>query len=188
MINPIELTEGGTRGEFWSVPNSDAKGSTDTLVDFSVGTQRTNIRGVPLKVWSLTYTGDVLGYLYNPDGVYSKGRETDTYLYDSVYGILVGYSWKLTAEGEQVGGSWTEDCSSDELIEDTNLSFSATTAPPDYTTPPDFTMLIIGGAIVTIAIIVAAFFMTRKRAPALTPTREVPPPAVPVPPQPVSEQ
>jgi hypothetical protein len=145
LVDPTKLTEGGTSQWVWPVPNGDAKGSTFVPVDFSVGTQRMNIKGVPLKVLTLTYTGDALSLFLQPHKdstyVYSKGRETDMYLYDSVYGIRLGSSKKFTTGGENfaggrmlltydgaigldcVGGNWTEDYSEDALLEDTNLSF-----------------------------------------------------------------
>jgi len=120
LENLAGLTEGGTDNRTWWVPNADSKGSTPKFVDWSVGTRRMNINGVSLKVWTTTYTGDTLGELHNRDGVYSKGQETDTLLYDSAYGILIGSSWRRTVNGNDAGATWTEEYSEDELLEDTS--------------------------------------------------------------------
>ena len=126
MVNVGQLTEGGKAPGYWWVPNSDAKDNHVSDVDFGVSTETANMKGVQLKVWSLSYSDDVLGDWKNGDGVYSRGPGTETNLYDPVYGIWVGWSYKETTNGTEVGnaGTWTEQYSEDSQLVDTSLSFT----------------------------------------------------------------
>ena len=128
MVNLGQLIEGGKVPQLWFVPNSDAKGNHASDVDFSVGTETANVKGVQLKVWTLAYTGDDLGsYTQTGPKVYSTGPATKTNLFDPVYGIFVGMHFEGQYNGNEVrnAGTWTEDYSEDEQLEDTNLGFTA---------------------------------------------------------------
>ena len=134
MVNVGQLTEGGKVAHHWWVPESSAKGDKITDVDFSVDSQTAKIKGADLKVWRLSYSGDTLGW-WRSNGVYSSGPATRTDLYDPIYGIWVGHSFKSTTNGVVAGGagSWTEDYSEDLQFVDTNLSF---TMPVSLNTEP----------------------------------------------------
>jgi hypothetical protein len=127
MVNLGQLIEGGKVPQMWFVPDSDGKGSRASDVDFSVGSETANIKGVQTKVWRLSYSGDDLGSYKNGDGVYSSGTTTKTNLFDPAYGILVGLRFESTLNGNEVGnaGTWTEDYSEESRLEDTSLSFMA---------------------------------------------------------------
>jgi uncharacterized repeat protein (TIGR02543 family) len=127
LVDVGHLAEGGKATRCRSAPNTDAKGTSIADVDYSVDTQFADLKGVQLKLWRLSYDGDALGWWQNADGVYSRGSQLETYLYDPIYGILVGHSFKGTTNGvEAIGdGSWTEDYSLDWQLEDTDLRFIA---------------------------------------------------------------
>lgn len=135
MANIAQLVEGGKAARYWWVPDNDGKGDHIADVDSSVDTQTATVKGVELKAWRLSYTGDSLGWFYNNLDVYSKGPATESDLFDPVYGILVGSSLKKTAAGVSAGGagSWTEDITTDYQLEDTNLDFSTATPPTPQT-------------------------------------------------------
>jgi len=127
VVNVGQLAEGSKIPHTWWVPDGNAKGSTVTDVSYNVGTERTDLNGIQTRVWSLTYSGDTLGFWRNGDGVYSRGPLTETNLHDPVYGIWVGWRYSFTADGVEVGGrgSWTEEYSEETQFEDTSLSFTA---------------------------------------------------------------
>jgi hypothetical protein len=148
MINIGQLTEGGKVAQYWWVPSSDGKGDNIVDADFSVSTQTADIKGAPMEAWLLSYTGDVIGWYNNDDGVYSKGPATQTDLHDPLYGIEVAYSFKSNTNGVEVGGTgtWTEVYSEEYQLQDTTLSFTAPvttsvqtsttqTSPLSFTTP-----------------------------------------------------
>lgn len=126
IVNVGQLTEGGKVPQMWLVPNSDAKSGHASDVDFSVGTETANVKGIQLKVWTLAYTGDSLGLLTNGNNVYSTGAATTTSLFDPLYGIFVGYHHKAQWNGNEVGntGTWMEDYSEDAQLADASMSFT----------------------------------------------------------------
>jgi hypothetical protein len=136
MINVGQLTEGGKVTQYWWVPDSDGKADSIVDADFTVGMQTAIVKGVQLKAWRLSYSGDVIGWYYNNDGVYSKGPATETALYDPVYGIEVTYSIRSNTNGAEVGGAgtWTEAYSDDYQLEDTSLNFTSTAASTQTST------------------------------------------------------
>ena len=110
------------------MPTSDAKDCPATDVQASVSTQQLSLKGISVKVWVVTYTGQRIGSGYNKDGVHSTGPETDTYLYDPAYGIYLGGSWKWSFNGVETGGggTWTEGYEENTQFEDTSLTFTST--------------------------------------------------------------
>jgi hypothetical protein len=135
MVNIGQLVEGGKAARYWWVPDNDGKGDHIADVDFSVDAQTATVKGVELKAWRLSYTGDNLGWFPNNVGVYSKGPATENDLFDPVYGILVGSSYKANTSGVPTGGagSWTEEITDDYQLDDTNLDFSTATPPEPQT-------------------------------------------------------
>lgn len=124
MVNPAALSEGGASINGWWVPSGDAKSQNWTEVPWKVGRQTIAFKGMTLNVWSLTYTGNTFGWWRNGQDVHSVGPTTNTYLYDPLYGIDVGYSGSGTSAIHESGGSgWTETYSESYQLSDTNLQF-----------------------------------------------------------------
>lgn len=88
-----------------------------------------SLKGSTVKVWVVTYAGQALGNYQNKANVYSLGPETDSYLYDPVYGIVVGASYNQKYDGTETGGSgsWTESNLENQQFVDSSLTFTATT-------------------------------------------------------------
>jgi hypothetical protein len=131
LVNVEQLSEGGKYTFTWWVPDADAKGEKFTDVEFSVSTEIANIKGVQLKVWSLSYGAEILGLVRNQDGVYAKGSGTETDLFDPTYGICTGYRTSSNATGNEPDGIgvWNETHSNQAEFLKTNLSLSPTTGP-----------------------------------------------------------
>jgi hypothetical protein len=126
LIDPSLMTDGGsTLSTFW-IPNSDAKGGGLAEVLFDVSKETVDIRGAQLAAWKVSHTGDTLGDWSNADGVYSKGQATITFLYDPLYGIVVGASFPWNTSGLGVDGKskWTENGEETWKLVDTNLVFT----------------------------------------------------------------
>lgn len=121
------LSQGSSVQLGWYVPSGDAKSSTYTDVSWNVDKQTVNFKGADVGVWSLTHTGDGLGYWQSSGSIYSMGPETATYLYDANYGIYLGGSFTGNYALAVTGSGWTETYSSTETLSDTSPSivFSA---------------------------------------------------------------
>ena len=164
LVNPAGLQEGATVQRGWWMPSNDAKSDAVKLVTWSVGTPQTiPIKGQTVNAWSLSYTGQRLGYWYGSNSkVYPTGPQTDTRLYDSIYGIFVGISSSGEFRLEKQNGGWTETYSETSRIDDTNLAFSVpTTEVTPFFVSSTSLMAIIG--LVAIIAIVGAWLVMRSR-------------------------
>jgi hypothetical protein len=191
IISLARISQGGKITQYWWVPSSNGKGDNIADVDFSVEQQTATVKGAQLKVWRLSYTGEVIGWYANDNDVYSKGPATQTSLYDSVYGIEVAYSFKSNTNGAEVGsgGTWSEAYSDDYQLDDTNLSFTpqvtvssqtttgaavtgsgttiaaTTSTATSSTSPSDSTLFyIFAGGLVTVIIVLVVTMMRRRTA------------------------
>jgi hypothetical protein len=120
LIDPTGLSEGGTVHQLLPV----YWGLTAPVKDlvFGVGAQAVTIKGTSMKAWTLTWTGDSLGY-YSASltqSGFSKGQETDTYVYDPVFGVLIGDAISKTSQYPGSDG-FTETYVENGVLLDTNL-------------------------------------------------------------------
>ncbi|MGD0424115.1 MAG: CFI-box-CTERM domain-containing protein, partial [Candidatus Bathyarchaeia archaeon] len=118
LINP-ELVNGGSIQMGWWTPTSNFKNNMYTDVAYQVSTQPVSIQGVSLTAWNVSHTGQELGY-FSSDEVYARGPESDSYLYDPLYGTLIGISNNQTAN---YPGGWNERYVGSEGLVDSTLSF-----------------------------------------------------------------
>lgn len=127
LTNPRALTEQGASPVTWWVPTSDLKSWTITDVEASVSTQLMLLKGHEVSVWVISYTGQVPGELSNSNGVYSVGPETQAFLYDPEYGLVVGASFSRVSAGSETGnaGNWTEHYIESDQFVDSSLPFTA---------------------------------------------------------------
>jgi hypothetical protein len=134
ILLATNLSVGDTASQWWRVPKGMSSNITD--VSWKVDKlQMINVRGVDVTARVLTYTGERLGYLFwvRSDGqeLHSRGLMTESDLYDTSYGILMGHTRTgVYAHADSEGtsmlyseGSWTETQQDSSQITDTNLEF-----------------------------------------------------------------
>ena len=119
LVDVTGLRDDGTVKRVWWVPTSDNKDNTLTDVDWKVGTQAFTENGRSVTAWTVTHTGQALGW-YHHDKVYSHGPETDQVLFDPVLGTIIGATYNQTAV--QVQGGWRETYFQSMTLADTTLS------------------------------------------------------------------
>jgi hypothetical protein len=148
LLNLAGLISGGTLSLGWSVPSSDAVSSTLMDLPWSVTTSSVNFKGEVVSAWEVADEGTSLGWwhcsskppnrgIQCPKGnVYSNGTATETELFDSMYGIRLGYNITGGFLYGRTGGGWTETLFETALLTATNLAFSfpATTILPGKAT------------------------------------------------------
>jgi hypothetical protein len=122
VLNPTSLTQGSSAQLGWYVPIGNARTSTYTDVSWKVDKQTVSIKGTDADAWALSYDGDHLGH-WTSGGVYSKGMQTETALFDANYGIFLGSTISGSYTFARIGGGWTETYSATERISDSDLSF-----------------------------------------------------------------
>ena len=145
ITNPTMLTKGGTTPYVWCTPTSDDTDCTGegTDVQAAVSSLNMNVKGNSMEVWTFTYTGTTLGEFYNDNNQWSRGTETDHYMYDPVYGIWLGGYMNSTAHGIEDGAPWTDTYIEHDYLKDTNLSFN--TAVTIDTSPSGTAAVIVDG-------------------------------------------
>lgn len=160
ILLATDLTVGDSASQWWYVPNSDGTTSTITDVLWKVEKlQEINVKGVDVTVRILTYSGEHLGGFYRVSNGHefdSKGVMTESDLYDTAYGILMGHTRTgvyTHADSEASAGSslysegnWTETQQNSSQITDTNLEFE----PP----PPPQVSITLGSPMANVPVTV----------------------------------
>jgi hypothetical protein len=162
LMNPKAPSQGSTVMFGWYVPSTDARNATLTDVPWSVGKVETiNIKGTRVSAWSLTYTGEHLGY-WQHGGVCSKGRQTITMLFDANYGIFL----RLSTSGNfsfasSARDKWNEASSATRKITDTNLTLSV---PAAVKTDHTQTYVTLGAVAGVLVLAMAGVAVAKKKA------------------------
>jgi hypothetical protein len=114
---------GDTALRYWYMPESNATGDTiaDTLWEVD-RLQNISVGGVNVPVRALTHHGEHLGEWYDAAG-YSKGLRKESELYDTAYGINMG--WIIDGAYTDLSGSWMETSHNTAQITETNLDLQS---------------------------------------------------------------
>lgn len=126
LTNVATLVDGGSIQMSWWAPTSNFKNSTLTDMPYNVTTQPITVQSVSLTAWNVSRTGQQTGDFHDDNGVYSRGPETDSYIYDPLYGTVITVSYRQTANypGE-LGSGWNEVYLWSETLVDSTLSFQS---------------------------------------------------------------
>ena len=180
MINPQGLSSGSTLSYYWKGSEVPWKVSEPT----SVKIKGTNVNGV-----SITYSDEANGW-WNVGNTYSQGPETDTYVFDSAYGLLMGITQTGNYKFTKQSGGWTETKAVTSEISDTNINFSQSILSQLFS--PFSQLYLIGGIVAIIVLIIVAGFVTMRRRAQRKPSFTTPLPPLqpqpsPVPPKTVQQ-
>jgi hypothetical protein len=170
MINPQGLSHGSTLSYYWK--GSEVPWKVSEPTPFKV--KGTNVNGL-----SITYSDEANGW-WNVDKTYSRGLETDTVIFDSTYGLLMGVTQTGNYEFTKQGGGWTETKSLTSEISDTNINFSQSILSQLFA-PFSQPYLISGIVAIIVLIIVTGFVMMRRRGQTKPPFTTPLPPLQPQP-------
>jgi hypothetical protein len=151
---------GDTALKYWYTPKSDATGDTITDALWKVERlQEISVDGVNVPVRNLTHSGEHLGEWYDAAG-YSKGLRKDSELYDTGYGINMG--WIIDGAYTDSSGRWTETSHNSARITATNLDLQSG-LPQNSVILGWQTASVVAAAIIVVVITLALLFMKRAR-------------------------
>jgi len=159
ILLPTNIGMGDKALEYWYAPDGNDAGDTITNVFWKVdGLQKISVDGVDVTVKDLTYSGEHLGNWFGGTGVYSKGLRKDTELYDTVYGINMG--WIIDGTYIDPSDSWTETSHNAAQIAGTNLEIQSRL--PQISTIIGWPTNVVSAAAVIVLVILLALLLTKR--------------------------
>jgi hypothetical protein len=152
---------GDTALKYWYTPKSDATGDTITDALWKVDKlQKISVDGVDVPVRDLTHSGEHLGE-WSDGGGFSKGLRTDSELYDTGYGIDMG--WIIDGAYTDPSGSWTETSHNSAQITETNLDLQFRLPQISITLGWPTANVVATVAVIVVVILLALLLMKRAR-------------------------
>jgi hypothetical protein len=134
VVDPSKLVQGGTVMRMWWAPYAGNSTMIATATPCTVsGNENTVLNSAHLTLSNVTCSGNTIGefsYTYggtNQQYRYSVGPLTETYFFETTYGIMAGWSITGTFTAFEhcsgCSGGWTEDYVNNMLLTSSNINF-----------------------------------------------------------------